>query len=246
MDRSANRPERSPYRHPALVERGERPPLLPRTRARWSKPGPLSLSIGGSLLVHVIALAALAKAPSPTLEDGRSDRGYDGFPKAFVLHAQLMREIDSFPPSEAVQACFDQATVDPEGAMLLDARSYGYATWDPGWISIEAAPASPSPSEREGHERWLHGDAEACFNTAMGAGWSGSGRVAIRLMRRDERTVIAQTMAIDESASDPRLLCCLREMQAAVAPFVRLGAETRYSIHLGDEGIILSRNPFPG
>lgn len=230
-------PGGSPYRSPAAVDPAI-PSDLPRPvsfRARSFRPGRRAFVLLGSLLAHaallgVSALSAAggAAAHSQTAPRPRFHSG------AFLVHAESVPVGCDSRPSEALTACFDRSTLDARYLFTSPSEAYGYDARSP--VSWERVPfpfmvlGTDDRSEREIAESMLEDDLGQCANTAREAGWSGKGRVFVRVGHEKDGGAVAQVLPLDSEADHPGLLCCVRKSQLALASAMRPGTTVRYTL----------------
>lgn len=238
-------PQGSPYRSPGpldptLVSR--LPPPAP-LRARPLRPGLRGLTLLGSLLAHAAILATSAlSAPTSANATSAPPRPHHAG-GAFFVHAELYPGGCGFPPPESVTACFDRSVLDERVRFTSPAMAYGYAA-DPHvtWERIPF-PLLSLPDGGDGAEWMLEEGLRECADTAKQAGWTGKGRVFVRVTYEAGGGALTQVLPLDSEADHPGLLCCLRKSQLPVASVMREGTTVRYTFTDGPEGISVTPPP---
>ena len=160
----------------------------------------VALLCGSALLWPVAAALQARVAPAPL----RSPLAGSG---AFYVQVELDQAW--WPLPSAIQACYDRSTIQASGwdYFTTGTEAYGYAAAQPATIRTWGADhAQRFPDEAVA-------DVESCMNMAHAAGWSGQGRVLVRVDRPRIGPPTSRAVALDDTARDPRLLCCLREAQ---------------------------------
>ena len=144
-------------------------------------------------------------------------------------------------PMPALRACFERETLEALHYGLSNGLAHGYrAEQLSSWTAFES-PGEPDELSGE----LFHGSVVGCVDAAKSAGWSGRGRVHIRVLRGDDGRARAQAWPLDDEASSDRLLCCLRESQELLAPHIRRGKEARYVMSFSAGKVELKPNPLP-
>ncbi len=238
-------PRGSPYRSPASLD-AALPSRLPRPasfRVRRLRPGLGALALVGSFLAHGAVLAASAMSvsdpPAAELPPPRP-RFHSG---AFFVHAEVNPHMCTFPPSEALAACFDRSALDARPVFTSPTEAYGYdahssVTWS--WVRY---PFMNLGADSEMASALLDEGLRECAETAREAGWSGKGRVFVRVAYQPAGGVIAQVLPLDSEADHAGLLCCLRQSQSPLASAMRPGTTVRYTLTDGPEGVTLDPPP---
>lgn len=231
----------SPYRIAAPTS-APAPPKNP-FRPRLFRPTAHGLAIVASLIVHGVVLTASAlsasKAPPPAEEDTAS-RFHTG---AFVLHAEDFPVFCNWPPPPEVADCFDRATLLKANYFAPRFNAYGTEA-----TTLTTSTSIPYPlnvyDDPETASYQLDESLRECARTAREGGWSGDGRVFVRVAQEKGKGVIAQALPLDEAANHPGLLCCLRHSQLPVASTMRPDSTVRYTFSTSTEqGITLSPPP---
>ena len=236
---------RSPYRSPATLEAAP-PSRLPRPlsfRARRLRPGLGAVAVVGSFLAHgaVLAASAMSVSDPPAAELPPPRPRFPG--GAFFVHAELNSHMCTFPPSEALAACFDRSALDARPVFTSPTEAYGHdahssVTWS--WVRY---PFMNLGANNEMASALLDEGLRECAETAREAGWSGKGRVFVRVAYQPAGGVIAQVLPLDSEADHAGLLCCLRRSQSPLASAMRPGTTVRYTLTDGPEGVTLVPPP---
>jgi hypothetical protein len=145
------------------------------------------------------------------------------------------------PPMPALAACFEREALSAHDYRLSPGVAYGALVEQPfSWRAL-----APTGGVADVDAALFHTSVAGCADVAKGAGWSGGGRVFVRVARGADGQARTQAWSLDDEARDPRLVCCLRESQALLAARVPPGQEVRYVMRFAAEGIELSPNPLP-
>jgi hypothetical protein len=190
--------------------------------------------VAGSLLAHAALLAASAGS-SHALAGSAPPREHHGS-GAFFVHADLYQPgCFSWAPSNAVASCFDQTTLHDQGFATSHLRAYGYEV-DPhrSWERFPQ-PEGGAPEDQAITDEMLHSELRECTAVAARAGWSGEGRVFVRVTRETADTALVQALPLDGEANDPGLLCCLRNAQDALLRSMTPGQTERYVLSGGPD-----------
>lgn len=239
-------PPGSPCRSPAAIDVAL-PSHWPRPisfRPRTFRPGLRELALLGSLLAHGVLLAASASiAPAPAAVSP-APHPRPRFPSgAFFVQAESHPHMCTFPPSEALAACFDRAALDARYLFTSPAEAYGYdaasqVTWR--WVRYPFMNVRDAPDMAGS---LLYEGLRECAETAKQAGWSGKGRVFVRVAYQPAGGVLAHVLPLDSEADHPGLLCCLRQSQVPLASAMRPGTTVRYTFTDSPERVTLTPPP---
>lgn len=199
----------------------------------------------GSLLVHAALLIASARSAAAVQARPAAEPARPRHPTgAFLLHAKYPLWSSYWPRSPAVQACFGEAVLDPgnpDAAALADEvayRSHGLQTW----VRF-ATDDGRAPESEEVREALFREGLSDCASLAQSTGWSGKGRVFVRVTRESPDRTLAQALPLDDESKDPGLLCCLRESQEVLSRGIEPGRTVRYTFQMRWGGVEIGPPP---
>lgn len=219
-------PRLSPYRVPPAVLPEASAPRASRARFR-----PFRGAWVASVAAHVAVLGAITFAPVPDSPVVAADpEPQESYPYDVFMH---MERWSAWPPPPWIQACFERTElVSPSYPFMSEydlpvTESYGYLRGaTDGWARLDVSHYDPPPVDHAARE--AAGAVSDCINRAAQAGWSGRGRVFLRLERRGDGGAIATTTPLDADTDHDALLCCLRQAQESLAATLRPGGAYRF------------------
>lgn len=217
----------SPYRIPPpspAPETGVRP----ARRARFTfSPGPWAASFAAH--AALLGAVALTRIPlNPTLPVDPLESASDG--------DEPPAQPESRPPSFPLP--HESSSFDMIGPLVPVPDDEDYTTSEGaecsaepggGWAYI--APTYFVPDDGEHATRLEARAAAVCATHAEQRGWSGRGRVFVRVDRRADGPAIATTTALDDETRDEALLCCLRQAQAPLVSVLEPGGTVRFVLN---------------